>query len=36
MLTYKMSHISLKEEAKNEEKSRSKRAYEKGPAVYID
>ncbi len=36
MLTHKMSHISLEEEATNEEKSRSKRAYEKDPAVYID
>ncbi len=36
MLTYTMSHISLKEKATVEEKSRLRRAYEKDPAVYID
>ncbi len=36
MLTHKMSHISLEEKGTNEEKHRSKRAYEKDPGVYID
>ncbi len=36
MLTHKMSHISLEEETTNEEKTRTKRADEKDPAVYIN
>ncbi len=36
MLTHKMSHISLEEEATNVKKNRYKIAYEKDPSVYID